>query len=98
MKGWMFESSSPAMKMRLPFGVVKTVGRTAPADFILEAPLVSRLHCKLIVSAKGELSIEDIESTNGTLLNGQRIKGRASAKGGDIVTIGRVAFNVSETS
>jgi pSer/pThr/pTyr-binding forkhead associated (FHA) protein len=95
MKGWIFESAEPAMVMRVPPGVIKTVGRTARADFILEAPLVSRLHCKLIVSAKGELAIEDLGSTNGTLLNGSPIKGRANAQVGDVVTIGRVAFTIS---
>lgn len=98
MKGWVFESTAPAMVMRVPRGVVKTVGRTARADFVLEAPLVSRLHCKLIVSAAGELVVEDLGSTNGTLLNGQRIQGRAPARGGDVVTIGRVEFSVSQAT
>jgi hypothetical protein len=32
MKGWIFESAEPAMVMRVPPGVIKTVGRTARAS------------------------------------------------------------------
>lgn len=92
MAGWMLESRDPAMVLRLPDGAVKTVGRTARADFIVEAPLVSRLHCRL--TARGdELVVEDLSSTNGTLVNGERID-RAVLKTGDVLTVGRVEFSV----
>jgi hypothetical protein len=39
------ESSYAVDHARLPPGAVKTVGRTARADFIVDAALVSRLHC-----------------------------------------------------
>lgn len=92
MAGWMLESRDPAMVLRLPDGAVKTVGRTARADFIVEAPLVSRIHCRL--TARGdELVVEDLSSTNGTLVNGERID-RAALKTGDVLTVGRVEFSV----
>ena len=92
MAGWMLESRDPAMVLRLPDGAVKTVGRTARADFIVEAPLVSRLHCRL--TARGdELVVEDLSSTNGTLVNGERID-RSALKTGDVLTVGRVEFSV----
>ena len=81
------------MILRLPEGAVKTVGRTARADFIVEAPLVSRIHCRLTASTSDQLVVEDLKSTNGTLVNGERVD-RAVLKTGDVVTVGRVEFRV----
>jgi pSer/pThr/pTyr-binding forkhead associated (FHA) protein len=93
MPGWILESSDPAMVLRLSDNTVKTVGRTARADFIVDAPLVSRLHCRLTADASDQLFVEDLESTNGTLVNGKRID-RSVLKTGDVLTVGRVEFRV----
>src|SRR5580765_5673512 len=93
MPGWILESAEPQMVLRLPENAVKTIGRTARADFILEAPLVSRLHCKLISAASDQLVVEDLGSTNGTLVNGKRVD-RSVLKTGDVLTVGRVEFRV----
>ena len=37
------------VSFRLMPGAVKTIGRLGAADFCLEAPLVSRLHCRIAV-------------------------------------------------
>ena len=89
----MLESTEPEMVLRLAEGAVKTVGRTARADFIVEAPLVSRLHCRLTASASDQLVVEDLKSTNGTLVNGTPVD-RAVLKTGDVLTVGRVEFRV----
>ncbi|HXT70326.1 MAG TPA: FHA domain-containing protein [Vicinamibacterales bacterium] len=93
MPGWILESTEPAIVLRLPEGAVKTLGRTARADFIVEAPLVSRLHCRVTASASDQLVVEDLKSTNGTLVNGTRVD-RAVLKTGDVLTVGRVEFRV----
>jgi pSer/pThr/pTyr-binding forkhead associated (FHA) protein len=94
--GWKLQATGePATTFRLPAGSIKTVGRTARADFILEAPLVSRLHCRLTADPSDQLILEDLDSTNGTLVNGKRVA-RQVLKPGDIVTIGRVEFAVSQ--
>jgi pSer/pThr/pTyr-binding forkhead associated (FHA) protein len=95
--GWILESVDPAMVLRLAPGSEKSVGREARADFILEAPLVSRLHCRFIVSPKGDLTIEDLGSTNGTLVNGTRVT-RSAVQPGDVITIGRVEFSATSTT
>jgi pSer/pThr/pTyr-binding forkhead associated (FHA) protein len=70
-------------------GAVKTLGRATGADFILDAPLVSRVHCRLSVLPDGTLEVHDLESTNGTFVNGARVQtGRLSP--GDKLGIGRV--------
>ena len=93
MPGWILESSEPAIVLRLPENSVKTVGRTARADFIVEAPLVSRIHCRLTAAASDQLVVEDLKSTNGTLVNGKPVD-RSVLKTGDVLTVGRVEFRV----
>lgn len=94
MAGWILTSAGDqATVLRLSPGEVKTVGRTARADFMVDAALVSRLHCKLLVSKGGELTVQDLGSTNGTLVNGERVE-RAPLKTGDTLTVGRLEFTV----
>jgi pSer/pThr/pTyr-binding forkhead associated (FHA) protein len=77
--------------LRLPRGAVKTVGRTARADFIVSAALVSRLHCRLTADRSDQLIVEDLDSTNGTIVNGRRVK-RSLLRAGDRLKVGRVEF------
>jgi pSer/pThr/pTyr-binding forkhead associated (FHA) protein len=74
---------------RILAGVVRTIGRSTGADFIVDAPLVSRVHCRLTVLADGSLELRDLESTNGTFINGQRVE-TARVKSGDRIGVGRV--------
>ena len=71
-----------------------TVGRANRSDFILDAALVSRVHCRLVTDASGELTVEDLDSTNGTFVNDQRVSGRAALSPGDRLRVGRVELSV----
>ena len=94
MTGWILESTDDApVTLRLPAGSVKTLGRTARADFIVDAALVSRLHCRLTADRGGQLLVEDLGSTNGTLVNGKRID-RSPLSAGDTLQVGRVTFQI----
>jgi pSer/pThr/pTyr-binding forkhead associated (FHA) protein len=84
----------PAVTFRLTPGSVKTLGRAVRADFIVEAPLVSRFHCRFTVSDDGTLQVEDLESTNGTFVNDERVT-RLALKPGDRVRAGRIELDVS---
>ena len=64
------------------------MGRAPRADFVVDAPLVSRLHCRLTLQDAGVL-VEDLESTNGTFVNGRRIR-RGLLASGDTLRVGRV--------
>ena len=87
------EGVEPALTFRLTPGSIKPAGRATGAEFIVDSALVSRLHCRLTAGA-GEIEIVDLESTNGTFLNGERIDKRALAKPGDRIGIGRVELLV----
>jgi len=95
--GWILQSTGDKpLTLRIPFDSVRTLGRTARADFIVNAPLVSRIHCRLSADASGSLRVEDLGSTNGTLVNGKRVD-RAALKEGDTLGVGRMDFTVSAT-
>jgi ABC transport system ATP-binding/permease protein len=92
---WIFQSSEPQdtfFTFRLGPGAIKTVGRAPRADFILNAALVSRLHCQLTA---GDLDVEvvDLSSTNGTFVNDRRID-RARLGIGDRLRVGRVVLTL----
>ena len=83
------DGGAPEQTFRLLAGTVKTVGRGTVADFILDAALVSRVHCRLTALADGGLEIQDLDSTNGTFVNGERVQA-AHLASGDRLRIGRV--------
>ena len=96
---WILQSSEPdagPLTFRVQPGSVKTVGRAARADFILEAPLVSRLHCR-IEAGDDSLEVIDLKSTNGTFVNGERIT-RAPLTSGDRLRVGRVELRVEKAA
>src|SRR5689334_18406706 len=74
---------------RLLPGEPKTIGRATGADFIVDAALISRVHCRLTVLDDGALEVKDLESTNGTFVNGTRID-TARVAPGDTLKVGRV--------
>jgi pSer/pThr/pTyr-binding forkhead associated (FHA) protein len=83
------EADEPEQTFRMLTGSVRTVGRATGADFILDAPLVSRVHCRLTVLPDGVLEVTDLGSTNGTFLNGDRVTtGRLVP--GDRLRVGRM--------
>lgn len=96
---WMIKASDdgPApFTFRILPGNIKTLGRAPRADFIIDAALVSRVHCQLSAGA-AQLEVVDLKSTNGTFVNGARVE-RAVLKSGDKLGIGKVEFVVSRSS
>ena len=94
---WILQSAADAedesITFRLPPGAVKTVGRAPRADFVVDAALVSRLHCRL-TAADDSVDVTDLDSTNGTYINDERVKS-GCIKNGDRLRIGRVEFTIS---
>jgi hypothetical protein len=73
-----------------PVGRRTTIGRTPDNDVHIDAPSVSRHHAVLLVSGEN-CRIEDLDSTNGVMVNGQRVI-RHELEDGDTLTIGKIEF------
>ncbi|PYR56550.1 MAG: hypothetical protein DMF91_21650 [Acidobacteria bacterium] len=91
---WILQTTEPdgSLTFRLRPGAIKTVGRAPRADFIVDAALVSRLHCR-ITAGDEALEVVDLKSTNGTFVNDKRVD-RAVVKNGDRLRVGRVELKV----
>jgi predicted component of type VI protein secretion system len=63
------------------------VGRSGGCQLSLDDPLVSRRHAMLVVDPDG-VTIEDLQSRNGVLVNGNRIPGWTRLAAGDKIVIG----------
>jgi Domain of unknown function (DUF4388)/FHA domain len=68
------------------------VGRSSELDMVLVEDMVSRKHAKIATTAD-QIIIQDLGSTNGTFVNGEKIK-RARLKEGDRVLIGTSILKV----
>ena len=86
------DSADDSWTFRLVAGAIKTVGRAPRADFIVDAALVSRLHCRL-TATDGGLEVVDLKSTNGTFVNDKRVS-KASLAAGDRLRVGRVELRL----
>ncbi|MGW1258358.1 FHA domain-containing protein [Streptomyces sp. NPDC002513] len=62
--------------VHLLHGGVVRIGRSADADVPLDDPDVSRLHCAVTVADDGRVSVADLGSTNGTVLDGRQVTDR----------------------
>ena len=69
------------------------IGRREGFDLCLSCRNVSGLHAELL-HEYGQLWVEDLNSTNGTFVNGAIIRKKTSLKSGDTVQIGQTIFTV----
>jgi len=73
---------------RIPLATLPAIiGRTAPADIVLEGGTVSRRHCRL-EQAGGGIVLTDLGSTNGTVVNGDPIAAPVALQDGAMIGIG----------
>jgi hypothetical protein len=70
-----------------------TIGRSQDCDLVLYDTYLSTRHARLS-NDEGDLSIEDLGSTNGTYVNQELVKGRVHLERGDVVQVGGVLFEV----
>ena len=66
------------------------VGRSRYAEIVIENLEVSRQHAQLTYE-EGKVLIEDLESTNGTLLNGKKVN-HSEMRDGDRFTVGDTTY------
>jgi len=63
-------------------------------DITFQDLSVSRQHARLVVEESGDISIEDLSSRNGVLVNGELISGRAPVLSQDLISLGTTTFLV----
>jgi pSer/pThr/pTyr-binding forkhead associated (FHA) protein len=79
-----------------PFAVSKpqtVIGRREDCDLRIPVNDVSRKHCRLLMDEVDGLRVEDLGSSNGTFVNGQRVQIQ-ELNAGDTLQVGPVAFVV----
>ena len=83
----------PRVGERLPLRAVSSVGRDSGNDVVLNDEAASAKHA-IVSFAEGEWWLEDAGSTNGTLLNGSRVRDRERLHYGDELAVGRIALRL----
>jgi pSer/pThr/pTyr-binding forkhead associated (FHA) protein len=85
----LFKKNGSQKTFSLPSNIT-VIGRRQDCDLCIPLKSVSRRHCQLNANSD-TLKIRDLESHNGTHLNGKRIE-EATAKAGDYLKIGPLTF------
>lgn len=84
----------PAARAAEPAPIrILTIGRDPDNDLVIDAPMVSRRHARLIVEGD-RTRIEDLGSSNGTYINGERVHGSATVRPGDRIGLGSYTFTL----
>jgi pSer/pThr/pTyr-binding forkhead associated (FHA) protein len=100
------QDQSPAYVLRGVTGLVfgrtfaidqsVTVGRAPVCDIVIQEHTLSRCHVRLLPTAEGML-VQDLGSTNGTYINGQRIS-QWIARAGDELRLDCIRFLIERPS
>jgi pSer/pThr/pTyr-binding forkhead associated (FHA) protein len=69
------------------------IGRDPQCHLRPASPLISKRHCALL-QRDGKVYVRDFDSTNGTFVNEQPVKGEVELKNNDHLKVGPIAFNV----
>jgi len=72
--------------LELPLGET-VVGRDVGCMLRFNDPAVSRRHVRFLRRAD-EILVEDLHSSNGTLINGERLRGARQLREGDVISVG----------
>ena len=77
-------------------GNLFSIGRDAGCDLMIADMTVSRVHARLERTPDGWL-LTDLASTNGTRVNGWRVRGQVPVRVGDMVCFGTAEYSLSGT-
>ena len=81
----------------VPIKTPFTIGRSSSCDLALPSQSVSGVHAE-IVREDNEIWLRDLNSTNGTFVNGERVRDRIQLSNGDTVQFASVVFQVNNSS
>ena len=93
--GWLVAERGGGLEREQRFDLIGglSVGRSKDADVRIEDRYASGIHAR-VFSREGRFYVEDMNSTNGTLLNGATLHGEAELIDGDTVEIGDTTFRL----
>jgi pSer/pThr/pTyr-binding forkhead associated (FHA) protein len=74
-----------------------TIGRSQGCSLCAGSSAVSRQHC-MISRDESKVTVRDMGSRNGTLVNGNKIEGTVELASGDEITVGPLKFLLTITS
>jgi hypothetical protein len=83
-------TSSETLREGVPYGLGSgiSIGRAADNDIVIDDGFVSSHHARLVPPA----TLVDLDSTNGTLVNGRALQGRVRLRNGDQFQFGATVF------
>ncbi|NTU70632.1 MAG: FHA domain-containing protein [Coriobacteriia bacterium] len=84
------------MGVSVPVAGPVVIGRSPGADIVIGDDFVSGSHARVSPSADTAV-LEDLGSTNGTLLNGSTVRAPMSLRVGDVIDIGAVRLKVGRS-
>ncbi len=91
--GWSLKANHSALSNRVfPLKEINIIGRASECDISLAAAHLSRRHAQLQI-VDGMLFVKDLDSANGTFLNGKRVA-EARVKRGDELRFDALSFGV----
>jgi len=88
------QAPKPLRGTTIPIDGAVLIGRSPGADIVVSDDFVSGRHARVFPSG-ADAVLEDLGSTNGTLLNGRRITAPERLAQGDTIDVGSVRLEVS---
>ncbi|NLY67565.1 MAG: FHA domain-containing protein [Tissierellia bacterium] len=79
------------VKEYYPLGEEVFLGRGNDNEIVIKDPYISKKHLR-IVKDEGNYFLQDLNSANGTYLNGQRLMDVVKLKNGDRISVGQIEF------
>ena len=74
-----------------------TIGRVDDNTFPIAEASVSSHHCEILLRG-GQVIVHDLNSTNGTFINGHQITGEAPLKAGQILRLGQIEMRLEDAA
>jgi hypothetical protein len=93
--GWLVAERGGGLERDQRFDLIGglSIGRSKEADVRIEDRYASSIHAR-VFSREGRFYVEDMNSTNGTLLNGATLQGEAELIDRDTIQIGDTIFRL----
>jgi pSer/pThr/pTyr-binding forkhead associated (FHA) protein len=79
--------------IRVPLSAAVAIGRSAENDVVIADDFVSSRHARIEPTPRGPM-LSDLDSTNGTIVDGKTVGYPVALRAGDVVEIGTVKLKV----